>query len=94
MVSMFCPIPSYLWVVDVLGDFSRTAGSRQFLVGDLVLRARQTSPHGKSGKLESPWEGPYIVWRIVGPVKYELETLEGRQVPRSWNASHLRKYYV
>ncbi|GAA0143733.1 hypothetical protein LIER_35798 [Lithospermum erythrorhizon] len=32
--------------------------------------------------------------RVVGPVTYELETLEGCQVPRSWNACHLRKYYV
>ncbi|GAA0153688.1 hypothetical protein LIER_11863 [Lithospermum erythrorhizon] len=29
-----------------------------------------------------------------GPVTYELETLERRQVPRSSNACHLRKYYV
>ncbi|GAA0157811.1 hypothetical protein LIER_14996 [Lithospermum erythrorhizon] len=29
-----------------------------------------------------------------GLVTYELETLEGREVPRSWNAFHLRKYYV
>ncbi|GAA0147071.1 hypothetical protein LIER_06862 [Lithospermum erythrorhizon] len=44
------------------------------------------------GKLESPWKGPYLVKRIMGPVTYELETLEGRQVPRSRNACHMRKY--
>ncbi|GAA0170687.1 hypothetical protein LIER_41005 [Lithospermum erythrorhizon] len=31
---------------------------------------------------------------IGGSVTYELETLEGRQVSRSWNACHLRKYYM
>ncbi|GAA0145479.1 hypothetical protein LIER_05661 [Lithospermum erythrorhizon] len=56
--------------------------------------ARQTSAHGKSGKLESPWEGPYIIRRVVGPVTYEQKPLEGRQVPQPWNAYHLRKYYV
>ncbi|GAA0168951.1 hypothetical protein LIER_23536 [Lithospermum erythrorhizon] len=39
-----------------------------FLVGDLVLQARQVSAHGKSGNLESSWEGPYIIRRLVGPV--------------------------
>ncbi|GAA0185227.1 hypothetical protein LIER_32515 [Lithospermum erythrorhizon] len=61
---------------------------------DHIQRARQASAHGKPGKLEFPWEGPYLVKRIVGPVTYELEILEGRQVPRSWNTCHLRKYYV
>ncbi|GAA0149899.1 hypothetical protein LIER_37022 [Lithospermum erythrorhizon] len=51
-------------------------------------------PHGKPKKLEFPWEGPYIIQRIVGLITYELETLEGRQVPRSWNACQLRKYYL
>ncbi|GAA0168549.1 hypothetical protein LIER_23240 [Lithospermum erythrorhizon] len=32
--------------------------------------------------------------RVVGPDMYELETLEGRQVPRSWNICHLKKYLV
>ncbi|GAA0144499.1 hypothetical protein LIER_04930 [Lithospermum erythrorhizon] len=63
-------------------------------VGYLVLGARQPSAHKKTGKLKSPWEGPYIIKRVVGPVTYELETLEGRQVPRTWNAYHLSKYYV
>ncbi|GAA0185807.1 hypothetical protein LIER_33095 [Lithospermum erythrorhizon] len=33
------------------------------------------------------------VW-ILGPVTYVLETLEGCQVQRLWNAYHLRRYYV
>ncbi|GAA0156078.1 hypothetical protein LIER_13653 [Lithospermum erythrorhizon] len=78
----------------VAAYYDKRVRSRQFLVIDLVLRGRQASVHGKHGKLESSWEGPYIIRRIVGPVTYELETLEGRQVPRSWNACHLRKYYV
>ncbi|GAA0170749.1 hypothetical protein LIER_24943 [Lithospermum erythrorhizon] len=66
----------------------------KFLVGHLVLTTRQESGHKKPGKLESPWEGPYLVKTIVGPVTCELETLDGRQEPRSWNACHLKRYYV
>ncbi|GAA0164859.1 hypothetical protein LIER_20402 [Lithospermum erythrorhizon] len=95
MVNMLYPIPFYEWEVDIVGDLPRTSGSkRQFLVGDLMLRARQASAHGKSRKLESSWDGPYIIRRIAGLVMYELETLEGRYVPTSWNACHMRKYYV
>ncbi|GAA0146534.1 hypothetical protein LIER_06463 [Lithospermum erythrorhizon] len=64
------------------------------VVTDQPLRKFWRTPIGPDGKLESPWEGPYIIQRIMGPVTYELETLEGRQVPRSWNVCHLRKYYV
>ncbi|GAA0167703.1 hypothetical protein LIER_22575 [Lithospermum erythrorhizon] len=48
----------------------------------------------KPGKMESPWEGPYLVRTVVVPITYELKNLEGRQVPRSWNTCHLRKYYM
>ncbi|GAA0175757.1 hypothetical protein LIER_28871 [Lithospermum erythrorhizon] len=39
--------------------------------------AWETSTPGKPGKLESPWEGPYLIKRVVRPVPYELETLHG-----------------
>ncbi|GAA0171991.1 hypothetical protein LIER_25905 [Lithospermum erythrorhizon] len=55
---------------------------------------KMASAHKKPRKLESTWEGPYLVKSIVGPVRYEVETLEGHQVPRSWNTCHLKKYYV
>ncbi|GAA0139470.1 hypothetical protein LIER_01005 [Lithospermum erythrorhizon] len=78
----------------VVAYYNRRVRCRQFLVGDLVLRASQASAHGKQGKVESPCEEPYIIRSIVTPVTYELETLEGRQVPRSWNACDLSKNYV
>ncbi|GAA0174571.1 hypothetical protein LIER_27938 [Lithospermum erythrorhizon] len=78
----------------VAAHYNKRVWARKFLIGDLVLRIRQAFSHGKPGKLESPWEGPYHVRRVVGPVTYELQTMEGRQVPLSWNACHLRKYYV
>ncbi|GAA0174509.1 hypothetical protein LIER_27888 [Lithospermum erythrorhizon] len=78
----------------VAAHYNKKVWGWQFLVGDLVLRARQACTHRKPGKLESPWERLYLVKRIVEPFTYELEILEGRQVSRSWNACHMRKYYV
>ncbi|GAA0160188.1 hypothetical protein LIER_38995 [Lithospermum erythrorhizon] len=78
----------------VVAHYNKKFWGRQFLVGNLVVRARQASVHGKLGKLESQWEGPYLVKMIVGPVTYELETLEGHHVLQSWNACHMRKYYL
>ncbi|GAA0158743.1 hypothetical protein LIER_15690 [Lithospermum erythrorhizon] len=86
---------SQLLVGHVKGDFTiDETRERQFLVGDLVLRAKQASPHGKPGTMESPRDGPHIIPRIVGPITYGLETLEGRQVSRTWNACHIRKCYL
>ena len=62
--------------------------------GDLVLKktlpARKDPTHGKLGP---NWEGPYIVSRVVGPGNYELQTEEGKILPHSWNAEHLKRFY-
>ena len=48
----------------------------------------------KAGKLGANWEGPYRVEQIIKPGVYRLEEMDGIGVPRSWNAHHLRRYYV
>ena len=62
--------------------------------GDLVLKkllpARKDRTHGKLGP---NWEGPYIVSRIIRPGNYELQTEEGKTLPHSWNAKHLKRFY-
>ncbi|XP_057452735.1 uncharacterized protein LOC130744576 [Lotus japonicus] len=58
--------------------------------GDLVLKKRT----GNTGnKLDSIWEGPYRILKVSGKGGYHLESLDGRRVPRSWNAASLRYYY-
>ncbi|XP_057444433.1 uncharacterized protein LOC130736649 [Lotus japonicus] len=58
--------------------------------GDLVLKKRI----GSSGnKLRPIWEGPYIILKALGKGAYHLESLDGRRVPRSWNAASLKYYY-
>ena len=67
---------------------------RSYKPGDLVLKkllpARKDPAHGKLGP---NWEGPYIVSRIIRPGNYELQTEEGKALPHSWNAEHLKRFY-
>ena len=67
---------------------------RSFKPGDLVLKkflpARKNLTYGKLGP---NWEGPYVVSRIVQPDNYELQTEEGKILPHSWNAEHIRRFY-
>ncbi|KAG5565895.1 hypothetical protein RHGRI_001720 [Rhododendron griersonianum] len=65
---------------------------RDFRAGDLVLR--KVDPTGKKvGKLGPNWEGPYQVLHHIKAGAYRLATLRGKELPNSWNAEHLKKYY-
>ena len=67
---------------------------RSYKLGDLVLKkllpARKDPLHGKLGP---NWEGHYIISRIIRPGNYELQTEEGKTLPHSWNAEHLKRFY-
>ena len=69
----------------------RNIQERSFNVGDMVLRRIQdeTGLH----KLNSWWEGPFIVSKVTRPGSYRLIYLDGQEVPNSWNIEHLRKFY-
>ena len=74
--------------------YDRKVRRRSFKPGDLVLKkllpTRKDPTHGKLGP---NWEGPYVVSRIVRPGNYELQTKEGKTLPHSWNAEHLKRFY-
>ncbi|KAK3007251.1 hypothetical protein RJ639_016151 [Escallonia herrerae] len=68
---------------------------RAFRIGDLVLRRVEAStPRDAIGKLSPNWEGPYRVTKYGGPGSYHLEHLDGKSIPRTWNATNLRRYYA
>ncbi|GJR65370.1 hypothetical protein Tco_0011435 [Tanacetum coccineum] len=46
------------------------------------------------GKLGSKWEGPYRVTKAYQNGSYKLQTMGGKEVPRTWYAINLRKCYV
>jgi hypothetical protein len=61
-------------------------------LGHLVLR-RVANPD-TVGKLQLKWEGPFLVVSSSRPDSYRLKDMDGKDIPRSWNADELRRYYV
>jgi hypothetical protein len=70
---------------------NRNIKEQSFSIGDLVLRRVQD----ESGlhKLNSRWEGPFIVKRVTRPGSYRRQHPDGQDVPNSWNIQHLRRFY-
>jgi hypothetical protein len=60
--------------------------------GHLVLQ-RVANPD-TVGKLQLKWEGPFLVVSSSRPDSYTLKDMDGNDIPRSWNADELRRYYV
>ena len=61
-------------------------------VGDWVLKRK---PNAETvGKLQSKWEGPYLVLYSNRPGSYHLADLEGNELQHPWNADNLKKYYM
>jgi hypothetical protein len=60
--------------------------------GHLVLR-RVANPE-TVGKLQLKWEGPFLVVSSSRLGSYRLKDMDGNDIPRSWNADELRRYYV
>ena len=69
----------------------RNVQLRSFNVGDLVLRRiyDETGLH----KLNSRWEGPFIISKVTRPRSYRITDADGNEVRNSWNIEHLRKFY-
>ena len=75
--------------------FNSKVKERRFKEGDLVLR--KVLPNTKevnAGVLGPNWEGPYIIVEVLRLGRYRIKRLDGKMVPRSWNAELLRPYYL
>ena len=78
----------------VVQHFNKKVKARLFEEGDLVLRNTKASrPVGEQRKLSPTWEGPYLVFFVIGKGAYKLQTIKGKEIPNTWNAQHLKKYY-
>jgi len=65
-----------------------------FQEGDLVWRMRgEARKSAAEGKFSSNWEGPFKIKENLSNRAYRLQHLDGREVPRTWNASHLKMYF-
>ena len=69
----------------------RNVQQRSFNIGDLVLQQIQdeTGLH----KLNSRWEGPFIVSKVTRPRSDTITDDDGNKVPNSWNIEHLCRFY-
>jgi hypothetical protein len=70
---------------------ARGIRSRDLRVGDLVLRLRQDA-RGRH-KLTPPWEGPFIIAKILKPGTYKLANSQGEVYSNAWNIRQLRRFY-
>jgi hypothetical protein len=69
---------------------NRWVRRRSFEPGNLVLRLKQTS----TSKLESPWQGPYLVHEAILGGAYRLcDPKTGVDEKNPWNAAQLRRFY-
>ncbi|KAK1431626.1 hypothetical protein QVD17_08115 [Tagetes erecta] len=75
-------------------EYNKKVRKCSFKQGDYVLRSNQASRAEAPGKLSPNWEGPYVVKHVVGKGAYTLSHLDGRTIPRTWNAAQLRKCYM
>ncbi|XP_057719198.1 uncharacterized protein LOC130933587 [Arachis stenosperma] len=67
---------------------------REFEPNDLVLRRNDIGPPTPgAGKLAANWEDPYRIKEAMGKGAFKLERLNGKEVPRTWNANNLRRFY-
>jgi hypothetical protein len=60
-------------------------------VGDLVLRLRQDA-RGRH-KLTPPWEGPFIIAKILKLETYKLANNQGEVYSNAWNIRQLHRFY-
>jgi hypothetical protein len=65
---------------------------RYFNVGYLVLHRIQNIDG--LHKLNSPWEGPFSVSKVIGPCSYRLQTPAGDDIINSWNVDQQCRFYA
>ena len=59
-----------------------------------VHHTPQNTTNPADGKLAPKWEGPYKIESEAGKGAYKLINIEGKPLPRSWNAIHLKLYFI
>jgi transposase InsO family protein len=70
---------------------ARKIRRRDFNEEDLVLRLCQDN-RGRH-KLSPPWEGPYVVVKVLKPGTYKLANEDGEELTNAWNIQQLRRFY-
>jgi hypothetical protein len=69
----------------------RKVVKKDIKTGDLVLKRKKNWEN--TGKLQEPWEGPFIVKETSMPWDFHLLSQTGEELPYSWTADSLNRYY-
>jgi transposase InsO family protein len=75
----------------IRGYQTRKIRRQDFSEGDLLLRLCQDK-RGRH-KLSPPWEGPYVVVKVLKPGTYKLANEDGEELTNDWNIQQLRRFY-
>jgi len=68
---------------------------RAFQPGDLVWQTQgEVRKDPQVEKLGPKWEGPSRVTTNQYNGAYQLRELDGKAIPRTWNATHLKFYFT
>jgi hypothetical protein len=65
-------------------------------VRELLILARTWFVFGlpsKPGVTKTPWEGPFIIAKILKPGTYKLANEEGEVYSNAWNIQQLCRFY-
>jgi hypothetical protein len=57
----------------------------------MVLRLRQDNRGCQ--KLTPPWEGPFIIAKVLKPRTYKLYNDQGEVYENAWNIEQLHRFY-
>ena len=71
--------------------YNRKVRARHIALDDLVLK--RATNQATLGKLESKWEGTYVVTGATRIGTFRIATLKGDQLGHTWNIKTLRKFY-
>jgi len=66
---------------------------RRFHLGDLVWQMRNEARQNED-EFSANWEEPFRIREVAGNRTYRIEHLSGKIVPQTWNAFHLKFYFI
>ena len=74
--------------------YNRKVKERGLSIGELVLKKMLPGvKNPNEGQLAPNWHGPFKVLSAAGRFANRLEDMEGKELPRPWNAMNFKKYY-
>jgi hypothetical protein len=58
-----------------------------------VLRKADPPPTEDTRGLHAPWEGPFVIAKVLKPGTYKLANSQGEVYSNAWNIQQLHRFY-